>query len=105
MKSTYFAPLLLTALILSAGGYSQGQRDWENPEIFERNQTLPHATLMPYANVEQAMENRRKSSPYHCSLNGTWKFHLAETPEQAPEDFYRKGFGRFLNKGISSWII
>jgi beta-galactosidase len=92
MKFSRFIPFLMAGLIGSVCAFSQEQQDWENPEIFERNQTLPHATLMPYGTVDQALENRRKSSPYHFSLNGTWQFHWAETPEQAPEDFYRKGF-------------
>jgi beta-galactosidase len=92
MKSFYYPAFILTGLLLCNIGYPQAQPDWENPEIFQRNQTLPHATLMPFATLEQALENNRKSSPYHYSLNGTWKFNLAETPEKAPEDFYRKEF-------------
>jgi beta-galactosidase len=79
-------------LLISGGGYAQGQPDWENPEVFERNQTLPHNSLMPYETIGQALENNRKSSPYHFTLNGTWKFHLAENPEEAPRDFFRKGY-------------
>ena len=81
---------VLVGLLLFSGVYSQGHPDWENPEIFERNQTLPHATLMPFETIKQALENNRKSSPYHYTLNGTWKFHLAENPEEAPEEFFRK---------------
>jgi beta-galactosidase len=84
--------LVLAGLLISADGYSQEQPDWENPEIFERNQTLPHATLMPFETIDQALENKRKSSPYHFTLNGTWKFHLADNLEKAPKDFFRKGF-------------
>ncbi len=84
--------LVLVGLLIMPCGYVQGQPDWENPEIFERNQTLPHTTLMPFETIEQALENNKKSSPYHFTLNGTWRFHLADTPEEAPEDFYRKGF-------------
>lgn len=83
---------VLVGLLLFSGGYSQGQPDWENPEIFERNQTLPHATLMPFETIKQALENNRKSSPYHYTLNGIWKFHLAENPEEAPGEFFRKGY-------------
>ena len=92
MKSFYFPIFIIAGLLFCSIGFPQNRPDWENPEIFERNQTLPHATLMPFATLEQALGNNRKSSPYHYSLNGTWKFHLAETPEEAPEDFYRRGF-------------
>ena len=68
--------------------------DYENPEVFERNQEPPHATLIPFANINQAMELGRKSSPFHHSLNGLWKFHWAENPKQAPEEFYKPGYDR-----------
>ena len=92
MRLKSLAILVLMNLLLCFGGYAQGQPDWENPEIFERNQTLPHTTLMPFETIEQALENNRKSSPYHFTLNGTWKFHLAENLEEAPRDFFRKGY-------------
>ena len=92
MKLKCLATILLFGFLVSVPGFSQDKPDWENPQIFERNQTLPHATLMPFETTEQALENRRKSSPYHFSLNGTWKFHLAENPESAPEDFYESGY-------------
>jgi len=44
--------LVHAGLLISAGGYVQGQPDWENPEIFERNQTRPHTTLMPFETIE-----------------------------------------------------
>jgi beta-galactosidase len=84
--------IMAVGLLITAGGYSQGKPDWENPEVFERNQTLPHTTLMPFETIEQALVNNRKSSPYHFTLNGTWKFHLAENLEEAPRDFFRKGY-------------
>jgi beta-galactosidase len=87
-----FSILAFAGLLISAGGYSQAQPEWENPEIFERNQTLPHTTLMPFETIEQALENKRKSSPHHFTLNGTWKFHLADNPEKAPKDFFKKGY-------------
>ncbi len=66
--------------------------DYENPEVFERNQEAPHATLIPFESINQAMELERKSSPLHYSLNGSWKFHWAENPKQAPEEFYKRGY-------------
>jgi beta-galactosidase len=92
MRSINHCILLAAGLLICPGGYSQEQPDWENPEVFERNQTLPHATLMPFESLEQALENKRQSSPYHFTLNGTWKFHLAENLEESPEDFFKKGY-------------
>lgn len=91
MRKTFIVAALYI-MVVQAGPAICQERDWENPEIFERNQTQPHATLMPYESVEQALENKRKSSPYHLTLNGTWKFLWTEVPEKAPKNFYTKGY-------------
>ena len=74
--------------------HAQLHPDYENPRVFERNQELPHATLMPYPSTDVALKGERKASPFHKSLNGTWQFHWAENPSQAPEEFYKPGFSR-----------
>ncbi len=82
--------LIFTGVQLSA----QFHPDYENPAIFERNQEPPHTTLMPFASLEQALTVKRKSSPFHLSLNGTWLFRWAENPDSASRDFYKPGFDR-----------
>jgi beta-galactosidase len=86
----------MTAMMLLGLGVLSAQLhpDYENPAVFERNQEAPHATLMPYASVEKALEGDRKSSSHHFSLNGNWKFHWAENPGEAPEDFFKPGKDR-----------
>ena len=64
------------------------QPDWENPAVFERNQTEPHAPLTPYVNLEEALKNDRDANAYYLSLNGPWKFHWAATVAESPADFY-----------------
>ena len=81
--------LLITAAPVSLL-FPQLHPDWENPEVFQKNQEPPHTTLMPYDRMDGALENQRKSSPNHISLNGTWKFLWSENPDRAPEDFYRE---------------
>ncbi|NOZ57711.1 MAG: DUF4981 domain-containing protein [Calditrichaeota bacterium] len=71
--------------------------DWENPEIFGINKEPPHATLMPYATLEEALRAEREASPFYESLNGKWKFHWVRTPEERPVDFYKPDFD------VSSW--
>jgi len=39
--------------------------DYENPSVFERNQELPHTTLMPYPDSDLVLEGKRKASPFH----------------------------------------
>ncbi len=68
--------------------------DYENPEVFERNQEPPHATLMPYSTIEKALEGERKSSSFHMTLNGTWLFNWSENPDVAPHSFFESGYNR-----------
>ncbi|RLD70962.1 MAG: glycoside hydrolase family 2 [Bacteroidetes bacterium] len=89
-----FIGAMLIAIFIVFELPAQFHPDYENPEVFERNQEPPHATLMPYENMNQALRTERKSSPFHHSLNGAWKFHWAENPHQAPEGFFKPGYDR-----------
>ncbi len=89
--------LILTLLMVIPGSFraaGQLHPDYENPGVFERNQVLPHTTLMPYGTLEQALAGNRRSSPFYQSLNGIWQFHWAENPEEAPVNFYKKNYLR-----------
>jgi len=67
----------------------------ENPRMVAENQEPAHVPLLPFADVSQALENVWDTSPYFQSLNGRWKFHWAENPMEAPEDFYDENFDVF----------
>ncbi|MCK4989171.1 MAG: glycoside hydrolase family 2, partial [Bacteroidales bacterium] len=82
--------MIFTCVLLEA----QLHPDYENPKVFERNQELAHATLMPYPSSEMALQGERNTSPFHLNLNGPWQFHWAENPAEAPEDFYKPGSKR-----------
>ena len=86
--------LALAMLFPCALLIAQVHPDYENPRVFERNQEQAHATLMPYPGSELALEGDRLSSPFHLTLNGSWQFHWAKNPAQAPEEFYKPGFNR-----------
>lgn len=64
----------------------------ENPALVEEHQEPPHAPLMPFDNKADALTHRWGESPYYLDLNGTWKFHFAENPMEAPADFYQHNF-------------
>ena len=86
-------PCLLALLSFAAVTLSaQEVPDWENPAVFERGQVPPHATLMPFDSVEAALEGDRKASPWCHLLSGTWKFHWAPVPGEAPATFFEPGF-------------
>jgi beta-galactosidase len=60
----------------------------ENPSMVEENQEPPHVPYVPFESVQQAVEGDWESSPYHLSLNGTWKFYWTKSPLTAPDYFY-----------------
>ncbi|MER6350039.1 glycoside hydrolase family 2 TIM barrel-domain containing protein [Streptomyces sp. NPDC001595] len=57
--------------------------------VFRLGSEPPHTTLMPYADLEQALAGDRTRSPYRLSLDGTWKFAHAERPADRDPDFHR----------------
>ncbi|SEU20359.1 glycoside hydrolase family 2 TIM barrel-domain containing protein [Paenibacillus sp. NFR01] len=70
-----------------------GYPEWNNnPEIFELNRLKAHAAFMSFPAEEQARSGKPETSPRYRSLNGTWKFSFAETPELRIADFYKTGF-------------
>jgi beta-galactosidase len=60
----------------------------ENTKVFELNQEDGHVPLVPYLTREEALENNRNKAAGFLSLNGTWKFHFANTPEGTPGNFF-----------------
>lgn len=64
----------------------------ENPAVLEINQEPGHAFLVPFRTVDEALRKSADQSEFFLSLNGRWKFNLAESPEQAPADFYKETF-------------
>jgi beta-galactosidase len=72
-------------------------QDWENPLITGRNKRPGHVPMGAYPNAEIALKGHRNGSPYVQYLNGTWKFHLAASPEEVPQGFFRDSFD------ISEW--
>ena len=65
---------------------------WENPEISEINREKPRAHFIPYASTEQARAGDIWASPMIQSLNGMWKFHLAQHPSERPYWFFKDDF-------------
>ena len=56
--------VIIAGMMLSIPLMAQLHTDYENPEVFERNQVKPHATLMPFENLDQALAGDRLSSPF-----------------------------------------
>ena len=67
-------------------------RDWENPAVFQINKEAPRAHFVPFADASQAREDDKWRSPYVQSLNGQWKFHLAQNPSERPAFFFKDDY-------------
>ncbi|WNZ10032.1 glycoside hydrolase family 2 TIM barrel-domain containing protein [Streptomyces sp. 11x1] len=90
---------LLGALALSGGAAyaaprsgpeAPGSPEWSgNMALFQVGAEPPHTTLMPYADVRQALVADRTRSPYRLSLDGRWKFAYVDRPGDRDEDFYK----------------
>ena len=78
----------------------------ENPNVFGENKEEPAAILIPYQNIEKALQRDYNLSSYFLSLNGNWKFDYKINPSLAPKDFYKKEFNDKTWKEIpvpSNW--
>lgn len=62
--------------------------DWENIHVVGRNRQSAHVPLGAYPDAETAKGCDRTASPYRQSLNGAWKFRLADAPRNVPEGFF-----------------
>lgn len=65
-------------------------RTWTHPETVSLGRLPARATFTPYGDADSA--RARGPSPFVRSLNGDWKFALAERPEAVPADFAHEAF-------------
>ncbi|WP_063736246.1 glycoside hydrolase family 2 [Streptomyces sp. RTd22] len=63
----------------------------EDPEVTAIGQERPHAKLTPYADAASALKGGDRS-PWTKSLDGTWKLHMSDRPEEVPENFSAEGY-------------
>lgn len=65
---------------------------WETQAICQVNKMEPHAHFIPYATIDQARTGDKWQSPLLQSLNGVWKFNLAQNPSERPFWFFMDDF-------------
>lgn len=65
--------------------YSNQLPDWENQYVNYINVMPPRATSFSFRSESDALKNTLRDT---VSLNGTWKFHFAESVEKRPDRFY-----------------
>src|SRR4051794_254969 len=80
------APDVAAAWVDPPNGYPE----WNNNiGIFEVNSEPPHATSMPYADLAQALDADRTTSPFRLDLTGTWRFKHVAKPADRDLNFHR----------------
>jgi beta-galactosidase len=67
--------------------------DWSNLSVLHRNTLSPRANFKIYNSESDAL-SRDESKARVQSLAGTWKFHLANSPFEAPEGFEAADFDK-----------
>ncbi|MFE5812197.1 glycoside hydrolase family 2 TIM barrel-domain containing protein [Streptomyces sp. NPDC056479] len=71
-------------------GPAAGTPEWNGHiDVFRIGTQPPHTTLMPYADIGQALDADRTRSPYRLSLDGKWKFAHVDRPDDRDADFHR----------------
>ncbi|KAK4565974.1 hypothetical protein LTR86_003823 [Recurvomyces mirabilis] len=73
------------------GQHPQSAPDWDNLKIIHRNILPPRASFYLYDNEKDALTRDNTKARAH-SLSGKWKFHLANSPFEAPSGFEASSF-------------
>ena len=64
---------------------AQTMKEWDDPAVFQLNREPAHAIALPQQSAKPRGESDWQDSPYVLSLDGTWKFHWAPNPDEAPD--------------------
>lgn len=65
--------------------------NWNNLAVIHKNTLPPRASFFLYDNAEDALTCDSSKSKSH-SLSGRWQFSLANSPFDAPADFFEPNF-------------
>lgn len=66
--------------------------DWQDPQMIGRGKEPAHSTLVPWPDVNSALEGPREVSRFYKSLNGQWDFRWVSKPADRPKKFYSKNY-------------
>lgn len=68
------------------------KRDYKSLSVLEKSRLKERSYFMSYSNKVDALSYDRGHSNGFLLLNGNWKFHYAESPEIAPQNFYTNDY-------------
>lgn len=73
------------------GKHPEQVPDWANLSVLHRNTLSPRANFHLYGSEEEALTRDIGKAKALC-LSGTWKFHLSNSPFDAPDGFESTSF-------------
>ncbi|WP_318614297.1 hypothetical protein [Sporosarcina sp. YIM B06819] len=76
------------------------KNDWENLSVLEKGRLPERAYFLSFADEQSALTYERQKSKGFKLLNGKWKFHYAENPALAPEEFYKEDVDVRIDKNL-----
>ena len=65
---------------------------WEDPSVIAENKEPGHATLVPYNDLDNALNGNPRASVNRKSLNGPWSFNWVSKPADRPLNFFEDAF-------------
>lgn len=83
-----------------AGQSTSGIPDWQNPQVFARNQEPHHIPFVPFTSVSTAIKDDWNASPFYRSLNGTWNFKWFTNPGEVPENIHTTNASSWFDNTI-----
>ncbi|MBN1895299.1 beta-galactosidase, partial [bacterium] len=94
MKKRIFVFTAMAFALLKAQTFTE----WNGkPELFQINREEAHATFLPCADAESVINGKGTESPFVHSLNGTWKFSIADNPSKRNTAFFKNDYD------VSGW--
>ena len=89
--STYLHKSQHFSIDMSSGTFPAKRPDWNNLAVIHRNILPPRSSFFNYKRSKDALSYDPLKAEALC-LNGTWKFHFANSPFEAPVDFFKDSF-------------
>ena len=91
-KVVFVGILLMFGLLGCRIGTCNAQDEWNDVGVWSVGKVPPHANVIPYADEQDVATLGYQQSPYYRTLNGKWKFRVAENPYACPKGFYERGY-------------
>lgn len=70
----------------------EGEEWYDQKGVYQVNREAAHTSFISYDTVKKAVNRSKEKSPYYLSLNGKWKFELANSPFERNDEFYKPGY-------------